>query len=162
MTPQFIVLGPEGVDEASRGSHSSTTPLSVSTSLSPSKNLTAEPTVQSDSMRRLYQYFFVNSPRVSAAHNFSGGGDVRHVHKLRFSHVDPPEVFFQSRSRPACSGSIPSSQLTTGSGSCTPSGSSRRHARERNMSSHTRATTVGSHPPRFSMPLASERLRRSP
>src|SRR2546428_1021373 len=72
MTPQFIVLGPEGVDEASRGSHSSTTPLSVSTSLSPSKNLTGEPTVQSDSMRRLYQYFFVNSPRVSAAHNFSG------------------------------------------------------------------------------------------
>jgi hypothetical protein len=33
--------------------------------------------------------------------------------------------------------------------------------RERNMSRHTRATTVVSHPPRFSMPAVSERLNRS-
>ena len=51
--------------------------------------------------------------------------------------------------------------LTIGSGTCGPSGSSRRDLRERSMSRHTRATTVVSHPPRFSTPLVSDRLRRS-
>jgi len=40
-------------------------------------------------------------------------------------------------------------------------GSSRRDARERSMSSDTRATTVVSQPPRFCTPLASARLSRS-
>jgi len=39
--------------------------------------------------------------------------------------------------------------------------SSRRDARERSMFRHTRATTVVSHPPKFSTPLVSERLSRS-
>src|SRR5882762_1362363 len=34
-------------------------------------------------------------------------------------------------------------------------------SRERSMSRHTRATTVASHPPRFSTPLVPERLRWS-
>jgi hypothetical protein len=61
----------------------------------------------------------------------------------------------------SCWGSIPSSGLTIGSGTRTPKGSSRRDLRERSMSRHTRATTVVSHPRRFSTPLVSARLRRS-
>jgi hypothetical protein len=41
------------------------------------------------------------------------------------------------------------------------SGSSRRALRERSMFSDTRETTVVSHPPRFSISSASERLSRS-
>jgi hypothetical protein len=48
-----------------------------------------------------------------------------------------------------------------GSGTSTVSASSRRDLRERSMSSVTRATTVVSHPPRFSTPRAPERLSRS-
>jgi hypothetical protein len=48
-----------------------------------------------------------------------------------------------------------------GSGACGPSGSSARDLRERSMLSATRATTVVSHPPRFSMSLVLERLSRS-
>ena len=65
------------------------------------------------------------------------------------------------RAVPRCSGSSPSSRLTIGSGTCTSSGSSRRVLRERSMFRQTRATTVVSHPPRFSTWLASERLSRS-
>ena len=65
----------------------------------------------------------------------------------------------ESASSASCSGSIPSSRLTIGSGMYVTSGSSRRDWRDRSMSRHTRATTVVSHPPRFSMPLASERVR---
>jgi hypothetical protein len=55
---------------------------------------------------------------------------------------------------------VPSARSTTGSGTCGPSGSSRRLARARNMLSETRATTVVSQAPRFSTALASVRLRR--
>lgn len=44
---------------------------------------------------------------------------------------------------------------------CTSSGSSRCNLRERSMFRHTLATTVVSQPPRFSMPLASDRPRRT-
>ena len=47
-----------------------------------------------------------------------------------------------------------------GSGTCTSKGSSRRDARVRSMSRHTRATTVVSHPRRLSTPLTSVRLNR--
>src|SRR6266566_8741848 len=67
----------------------------------------------------------------------------------------------ESASSASYSGSIPSSRLTIGSGTCTSRGSSRRELRERSMSRHTRATTVVSHPPRFSTPLVPERLRWS-
>jgi hypothetical protein len=66
-----------------------------------------------------------------------------------------------SASNTWCSGSTPSTRLTTGSGVCTPSGSSGRESRERNTFRHTLATTVVSQPPMFSMPLASARLGRS-
>ena len=65
----------------------------------------------------------------------------------------------------SCSGSIPSARLTSGSGTRVPRGSprgtTRREVRERSMSRHTLPTTVVNHPPRFSTPLVSERLRRS-
>ena len=57
------------------------------------------------------------------------------------------------------SGSIVS--CTVGSGTWTFRSSSRRDRRERSMSRLTRATTVVSHPRRFSTPLVSERLSRS-
>ena len=68
-----------------------------------------------------------------------------------------------------CSGSIPSSRSTMGSGirasEVSPHGSSgnrsRLDARERSMFRHTLPTTVVSHPPRFSTPPESERSRRS-
>jgi hypothetical protein len=66
----------------------------------------------------------------------------------------------ESASSASCSGSVPSARSTTGSGTCGPSGSSRRLARARNMLSETRATTVVSQAPRFSTALASVRLRR--
>jgi hypothetical protein len=47
-----------------------------------------------------------------------------------------------------------------GSGTCTSKGSSRRDARVRSMSRHTRATTVVSHPRKLSTPLTSVRLNR--
>jgi hypothetical protein len=50
--------------------------------------------------------------------------------------------------------------LMIGSGTCTSKGSSRRDARVRSMSRHTRATTVVSHPRRLSTPLTSVRLNR--
>jgi hypothetical protein len=46
-------------------------------------------------------------------------------------------------------------------GSLQPEGSSRRDLRERSMSRHTRATTLVSHPARFSTPAVSERLSRN-
>lgn len=61
----------------------------------------------------------------------------------------------------SCSGSVPSAGLAIASGRWAPSGSSRRDVRARSMSRHTRATTVVSHPPRFSTPPMSERLSRS-
>ena len=71
----------------------------------------------------------------------------------------------ESASSASCSGSSLSARLTIGSGTRTPEGSSRdtscRALRERSMSRHTLATTVVSHPSRFSTPLVSERLRRS-
>ena len=67
----------------------------------------------------------------------------------------------ESASSASYSGSIPSSLLTIGSGTCSSSDSSRRDSRERSISRHTLATTVVSHPPRFLTPLVSERLRRS-
>ena len=71
----------------------------------------------------------------------------------------------ESASSASCSGSIPSSRLTIGSGTRAARGSLRgfscREVRERSMSRHTRATTVVSRPPRLSMLLVSERLSRS-
>ena len=67
----------------------------------------------------------------------------------------------ESASSASCSGSVPSSRSTIGSGMCTSSGSSRRVRRERSMFRHTRATTVVSQPPRFSIASASARLSRS-
>ena len=61
----------------------------------------------------------------------------------------------------SCSGSIPSARLAIVSVTSAASASSRRDFRERNMSRHTRATTVVSHPPRFSTALVSARLNRS-
>ena len=55
----------------------------------------------------------------------------------------------------------PRPPVTIGSGTCTASGSSRRDRRDRSMFRHTRATTVVSQPPRFSMLPASDRLSRS-
>jgi hypothetical protein len=66
-----------------------------------------------------------------------------------------------SASSASCSGSSTSGWLMTGSGRCTPRGSSRRAARERSMSRHTRATTVVSQPPRLSTPPVPARLTRS-
>ena len=60
-----------------------------------------------------------------------------------------------------CSGSAPSGRVTTGSGRRRSSGSSRRDARARSMSSDTRATTVVSQPPRLSTPVVPVRLSRS-
>jgi hypothetical protein len=60
-----------------------------------------------------------------------------------------------------CSGSLGPWRFAGGSNGCASKASSRLEARERNMSRHTRATTVVSHPPRFSMAAASERLSRS-
>jgi hypothetical protein len=56
---------------------------------------------------------------------------------------------------------LPSILVTTGSGTCTSKGSSRRDVRVRSMSRHTRATTAVSHARRFSTPLTSARLSRS-
>ena len=67
----------------------------------------------------------------------------------------------ESASSVSCSGSIAATPLTSGSGTCTSNGSSRREVRERSMFRHTRATTVVSHPPRFSMLSLSARLSRS-
>ena len=67
----------------------------------------------------------------------------------------------ESASNASCSGSLPSSRLMIGSGMCTSRGSSRRDSRERSMFRHTRATTVVSHPARFSTLPVSARLRRS-
>ena len=66
----------------------------------------------------------------------------------------------ESASSASSSGVVPSARLMTGSGTCTPMGSSRRCA-ERSTFRHTRATIVVSQPPRFSTPLASDRLRRN-
>ena len=72
------------------------------------------------------------------------------------------------RARPTESASNASSSgwssppgMMTGSGKCTPKGSSRRTLRERSMFRHTRATIVVNHPPRFSTLPAPERLSRS-
>ena len=66
----------------------------------------------------------------------------------------------ESASSTSCSGPAVSGRLAVGSGTSTPTGSSRRDWRERSMSRHTRAVTVVSHPPRFSTPSAPERLSR--
>ena len=47
----------------------------------------------------------------------------------------------------ASSAGVGASRLTTGSGTCTPAGSSGRAARERSRLRQTRATTVVSQPP---------------
>jgi hypothetical protein len=57
--------------------------------------------------------------------------------------------------------SVSASTLTIGSGTWMLSGSSRRDLRDCSMFRHTRATTVVSHPPRFSISLESDRLSRS-
>jgi hypothetical protein len=67
----------------------------------------------------------------------------------------------ESASSASCSGLVPSAGSTIGSGTWTSSDCSRRVERERNMFSATRATTVVSHPPRFSTSLVSARLSRS-
>ena len=60
----------------------------------------------------------------------------------------------ESASSASCSGSPPSMRSTTGSGRrSSSSGSSRRALRARNMFRQTRATTVVSQPPRFSISL---------
>jgi len=59
----------------------------------------------------------------------------------RTSSASPTE----SASTACCSGSFWSALLTIGSGTCTSSGSSRRVARRRSMSRHTREVTVVSH-----------------
>ncbi len=64
----------------------------------------------------------------------------------------------ESASSVSCSGSTPSASLTTDADRCKPTGRSRRDC---SMFIHTRATTVVSHPPRFSMLSESERLSRS-
>jgi hypothetical protein len=67
----------------------------------------------------------------------------------------------ESASRTSCSGSLAPWRFVGGSNFCASRVSSRREAREGHMSRHTRATTGVSHPPRFSMAAASERLSRS-
>lgn len=67
----------------------------------------------------------------------------------------------ESASSASCSGSAPTVLLTTGSGTWTPSGSSRRVSRERSTFRQTRATTVVSQPPRFSTAAESERFSRT-
>ena len=60
-----------------------------------------------------------------------------------------------------CSGSNSSAMPTTSSGSWSPAGSSRRDRRARSWSRHSLATTVVSHPFRFSTAPTSARLSRS-
>ncbi len=68
----------------------------------------------------------------------------------------------ESASSVSCSGSIASTALDQpGRARATSSGSSARVGRRRSMFRHTRATTVVSHPPRFSMLSLSARLSRS-
>ncbi len=64
----------------------------------------------------------------------------------------------ESASSACPSGSMPSAWLTADSARCIPAGTSLRDC---SMFRHTRATTVVSQPPRFSIWLASERLSRS-
>lgn len=64
----------------------------------------------------------------------------------------------ESLTSAARSGSIASAALTIGSGMCGAMASSRRALRERSMSRQTRATTVVSHPLRFSIPPVPARL----
>ena len=63
--------------------------------------------------------------------------------------------------RTACSAGSSSTRVTIGSGMCTSSESSRRVARERSMSRHTRDTTVVSHARRSLTSPVSARDRRS-
>ena len=79
----------------------------------------------------------------------------------RFEHHEQRETDRVGQQGFMLGGSPVSRGSTTGSGTCASRGSSRRDLRERSISRHTRATTVVSHPPRFSMPPVSERLRRS-
>jgi len=67
----------------------------------------------------------------------------------------------ESASSAPCSGRRPSSLLTIGSGTCTPSGCSRFDLREHSMFSDTRATTAVSHARMSSTSLVSARLARS-
>ena len=60
-----------------------------------------------------------------------------------------------------CSGSAALSELTIGSGTSASNGSSGRVLRERSLFRQTRAVTVVSQPPRFSISVASERSSRS-
>ena len=65
----------------------------------------------------------------------------------------------ESASSASASGSMPAMpSLAIDSGRCMPTGRSRRDC---SMFRHTRATTVVSHPPRFSISSAPERLSRS-
>ena len=62
----------------------------------------------------------------------------------------------ESESSASCLGSIPPWHASIGSEKRAFKSYSRLEVRERSMSRHTRATTVVSHPPRFSTPLVSE------
>ena len=66
----------------------------------------------------------------------------------------------ESPSRASCSGSMPASGLTMGSGTWVSRDASRRVLRDRSMLRQTRPTTVVSQARRFSTSLVSVRLRR--
>ncbi len=95
------------------------------------------------------------TPNMSCSTKVSRSGGVSVSRTM--SSASPTE----SASSASCSGSMRSARSTIGSGTYGLSGSSRRTARERSMFSDTRATTVVSHPQRFSISLGSERLSRS-
>src|SRR5262249_25739251 len=61
----------------------------------------------------------------------------------------------------SASGSLAALRAAHSSGGASPACTSRREARERSMSRHTRATIVVSQPPRFSTSPAPERLTRA-
>ena len=67
----------------------------------------------------------------------------------------------ESASSASSSGFVPSARLMTGSGTCTPIGSSRRVPRERSAFRHTRTRIVVSQASRLSTPLTSAPLRRN-
>lgn len=67
----------------------------------------------------------------------------------------------ESASSASCSGSALSAPLMIGSGTCTPSGSSRRLRRARSIFRHSRATTVVSHPARLPTSAVLTPLSRS-
>jgi hypothetical protein len=93
--------------------------------------------------------------------NMSWRTNARRSGGERFSRTTSSARPTESARSVSCSGSVPSAESTIGSGMRTSIGSSRRVARERSMFKETRATTVVSHAPRFSISSASERLSLS-